>query len=97
MKLLGRQPSYGFMVKKLRQIWARKGNIDILDLDNDFYLVSFQHNEDYMEALTGGPWVITDAYLIIARWRPEFSPKREKIESVMAWVRFPDLPVPLFD
>ncbi|KAI9109367.1 hypothetical protein K1719_019421 [Acacia pycnantha] len=24
VKLLGRQPSYGFMVKKLRQIWARK-------------------------------------------------------------------------
>ncbi|KAI9121639.1 hypothetical protein K1719_008672 [Acacia pycnantha] len=38
VKLLGQQPSYGFMVKKLRQIWARKGNIDIMDLDNDFYL-----------------------------------------------------------
>ncbi|KAI9085210.1 hypothetical protein K1719_032843 [Acacia pycnantha] len=70
VKLMGRQPSYGFLVKKLRQIWARKGNIDILDLDNEFYLVSFQNHEDYMEALTGG---------------------------LVAWVRFPDLPAPLFD
>ncbi|KAI9124344.1 hypothetical protein K1719_004266 [Acacia pycnantha] len=39
VKLMGRQPSYGFMTRKLRQIWARK----------------------------------------------------------VAWVRFPDLPAPLFD
>ncbi|KAI9117469.1 hypothetical protein K1719_011635 [Acacia pycnantha] len=97
VKLLGRQPSYGFMVKKLRQIWARKGNIDIFDLANDFYLVNFQHADDYMEALTGGPWVINDAYLNVARWRPEFNPKSAQIESVVAWVRFPDLPAPLFD
>ncbi|KAI9122943.1 hypothetical protein K1719_005832 [Acacia pycnantha] len=97
VKLLGRQPAYGFMVKKLRQIWERKGKIDVFDLENDFYLVNFQHREDYMEALIGGPWVIADAYLSVARWRPEFSPKNEKIESVVAWVRFPDLPAPLFD
>ncbi|KAI9112959.1 hypothetical protein K1719_016073 [Acacia pycnantha] len=57
------------MIKKLRQLWARKG----------------------------GPWVINDAYLNVARWRPEFSPKNEHIESVVAWVRLPDLPAPLFD
>ncbi|KAI9077623.1 hypothetical protein K1719_040398 [Acacia pycnantha] len=97
VKLLGRQPSYGFMMKKLRQLWARKGNIDAFDLQNDFYLVKFQHADDYIEALTGGPWVINDAYLNVARWRPEFSPKNERIESVVAWVRLPDLPAPLFD
>ncbi|KAI9117474.1 hypothetical protein K1719_011640 [Acacia pycnantha] len=97
VKLLGRQPSYGFMVKKLKQIWERKGNIDVFDLENNFYLVNFQHNDDYMEALTGEPWVIMDAYLNVARWRPKFCPKNEKIESVVAWVRLPDLPAPLFD
>ncbi|KAI9073620.1 hypothetical protein K1719_044432 [Acacia pycnantha] len=85
------------MVKKLRQIWKRKGQIDIFDLENDFYLVSFQHLDDYMEALTGGPWVILDAYLNVARWRPNFCLKNAKIESVVAWVRLPDLPAPLFD
>ncbi|KAI9107292.1 hypothetical protein K1719_021680 [Acacia pycnantha] len=97
VKLMGRQPSYGFMVKKLRQLWERKGKIDVFDLENDFYLVNFQNNEDYMEALTGGPWVVMDAYLNVARWRPDFCPKNAKIDSVVAWVRFPDLPAPLFD
>ncbi|KAI9127053.1 hypothetical protein K1719_001612 [Acacia pycnantha] len=85
------------MVKKLRQIWERKGQIDIFDLENDFYLVSFQHLDDYMEALTGGPWVILDAYLNVARWRPDFCPKNAQIESVVAWVRLPDFPTPLFN
>ncbi|KAI9122004.1 hypothetical protein K1719_006693 [Acacia pycnantha] len=53
--------------------------------------------DDYMEALTGGPWVISDAYLSVAHWRPEFNPKNERIDSVVAWVRLPDLPAPLFD
>lgn len=97
VKLLGRQPSYGFMAKKLCQIWERKGNIEVFDMDNDFYLVSFQHGDDFMEALTGGPWVINDAYLNVARWRPEFNLKSAKVESVVAWVRFPDLPAPLFE
>ncbi|KAI9109407.1 hypothetical protein K1719_019461 [Acacia pycnantha] len=97
VKLMGRQPSYGFMIKKLKQIWERKGKIDIFDLENDFYLVNFQNREDYMGALIGGPWVILDAYLSISRWKPEFNPRIEKIESIVAWIRLPELPAPLFD
>ncbi|KAK4280733.1 hypothetical protein QN277_012314 [Acacia crassicarpa] len=97
VKLMGRQLSYGFMVKKLRQLWERKGNIEVFDLENEFFLVNFQNNEDYMEALVGGSWVIADAYLSVARWRPEFNTKNEKIESIVAWVRLSDLPAPLFD
>ncbi|KAI9085778.1 hypothetical protein K1719_032192 [Acacia pycnantha] len=97
VKLLGQQISYGYMVKKLKKIWEWKGQIDIFDLENEFYLVNFQKMDDYMEALTGGPWVISDAYLSMAWWRPEFSPKHEKIDSIVAWVRLPDLPAPLFD
>ncbi|KAI9118425.1 hypothetical protein K1719_010757 [Acacia pycnantha] len=62
VKLLGRRPSYGFMVKKLRQLWARK-----------------------------------DSYLSVARWKPDFNPKSESIDYVVAWVRLPDLPALLFD
>ncbi|KAI9114964.1 hypothetical protein K1719_013977 [Acacia pycnantha] len=56
-----------------------------------------KRSEDYMEALTGGPWVINDAYLNVSRWRPDFNPKNERIASVVAWVRLPNLPAPLFD
>ncbi|KAI9091048.1 hypothetical protein K1719_028318 [Acacia pycnantha] len=66
VKLMGRKPAYVFMQKKLRQLWERKGKIDIFDLENDFY-------------------------------QPEFNPRSEKIESLIAWVRLPELPAPFFD
>ncbi|KAI9094517.1 hypothetical protein K1719_026637 [Acacia pycnantha] len=74
-----------------------KGKIDVFDLENEFYLVTFQNMEDYMEALIGEPWVISNAYLSVGRWKPEFNMKHERIESIVAWVRFLDLPAPLFD
>ncbi|KAI9079254.1 hypothetical protein K1719_038739 [Acacia pycnantha] len=117
VKLMGRQPVYGFILKKLRQIWERKGKIDVFDLENEFYLVSFQHTEDYMGALIGGPWVIAsfqhtedymgaliggpwviaDAYLSVSHCKPEFNPRNAKIESLIAWIRVPELPATLFD
>ncbi|KAI9086946.1 hypothetical protein K1719_031107 [Acacia pycnantha] len=86
VKLMGWQLAYGFMVRKLNQIWARKGNIDVFDRENDYFSVNFQNQEDYMEALTGGPWLIANAYLNVARWRSDFNPKVAKIDYVVAWV-----------
>ncbi|KAI9078703.1 hypothetical protein K1719_039346 [Acacia pycnantha] len=85
VKLMGRKISYGFMVNKLRLLWARKGGIDVFDMENEFYLVNFQDNNDYMEAVIRGPWVDVDAYLNVARWRPDFNPKNAKIDSFVAW------------
>ncbi|CAN1842297.1 hypothetical protein LINPERHAP1_LOCUS36804 [Linum perenne] len=37
----------------------------IVDLDRSCFLVKFGNNQDYFKALTGGPWIILDRYLII--------------------------------
>ncbi|KAI9118873.1 hypothetical protein K1719_010318 [Acacia pycnantha] len=56
--------------------------------------------EEEAETTLGGKWEAlgdADAYLNVAYWRPDLNPKKGKIESVVAWVRLPDLPAPLFD
>ncbi|KAI9082448.1 hypothetical protein K1719_035591 [Acacia pycnantha] len=60
VKLLGGSLSLYFLESKLNQIWARKGVIKLGDLENEFFVVSFQEWEDYERALTCGPWVISD-------------------------------------
>ncbi|KAF7827294.1 ribonuclease H [Senna tora] len=47
-------------------------------------------------ALTGGPWIILDHYLIIRPWSSLFDPE-EKIQKLAAWVNLPDLPIELYD
>ncbi|KAI9090149.1 hypothetical protein K1719_028845 [Acacia pycnantha] len=97
VKLLGGSLSLYFLESKLNQIWARKGAIKLGNLENDFYVVSFQEWEDYERALTGGPWVISDKYLSVMRWRLGFNPRKEKIDKIAAWVCFPEIEVELFD
>ncbi|KAI9074362.1 hypothetical protein K1719_043656 [Acacia pycnantha] len=51
VKLLGGSMSLYFLESKLNQIWARRGAIKLGDLENDFFVVSFQEWEDYERAL----------------------------------------------
>ncbi|KAI9071350.1 hypothetical protein K1719_046695 [Acacia pycnantha] len=97
VKLLGGSLSLYFLESKLNQIWARNGAIKLGNLENDFFVVSFQEWEDYERALTGGPWVILDKYLSVMRWRPGFNPRKEKIDKIAAWVCFPEIEAELFD
>ena len=39
--------------EEIKPILGEESNIDVFDLENDYYLVNFQYQEDYMEALTG--------------------------------------------
>ncbi|MBA0817652.1 hypothetical protein Gohar_021748 [Gossypium harknessii] len=52
-----------------------------MDLENDFFLVRFQDENDYNKALVGGPWVIFGRYLTVRPWSPDFSIAQSGIES----------------
>ncbi|KAI9126556.1 hypothetical protein K1719_002152 [Acacia pycnantha] len=61
----------------------------ILKLLGDFYFATFDLDEDYMKALTGGPWMIFGAYLMIQPWSLDFDASGSSISKVVAWVRIP--------
>ncbi|CAI0423093.1 unnamed protein product [Linum tenue] len=64
-----------------------------MDLNNETFLVTFSNDQDYLSAITGGPWVILDHYLLVHQWTPHFRSTDKPHRSVVAWVQFPDLPV----
>ncbi|CAL1368215.1 unnamed protein product [Linum trigynum] len=64
-----------------------------MDLNNETFLVTFNNDQDYLVALTGGPWVILDHYLLVHQWTPSFRSTDKPHRSVVAWVLFPELPV----
>ncbi|KAI9073119.1 hypothetical protein K1719_044928 [Acacia pycnantha] len=47
--------------------------------------------EDYARVLTGGPWVIFGAYLVVQPWTIDFDHRSANISSVVAWIRVPGL------
>ncbi|XP_058733249.1 uncharacterized protein At4g02000-like [Vicia villosa] len=97
VKLLGRRIGYKALETRLKQMWVKKGIINIIDLTNDYYLVTFTHDQDHMMALMNGPWFIYDHYLTVKEWCPNFHPQSDTIKSVAVWVRISELPVEYYD
>lgn len=46
VKLLRRKIGYKALESRLKQMWVRKGVINIIDIGNDYFLLTFSHEDD---------------------------------------------------
>lgn len=97
VKLLGRKIGFKALETRLKQLWVQQGIMSIIDQNNDFFLVTFSHEDDLNHALTEGPWLIYDHCLIVRPWRPNFHPTSESIDEVSVWARLSGLPIEYYD
>lgn len=63
MKLLGKRINFKALKTRVKQMWVKTRIINIIDSSNDYYLVTFTHEQDHTTALTNGMWFIYDHYL----------------------------------
>ncbi|XP_057443937.1 uncharacterized protein LOC130736106 [Lotus japonicus] len=97
VSLLGKRLGFRTMKTKLSNTWRLIGEFDLLDVDNDFFLVKFDREEDKKKVIDGGPWVIFDHYLAVATWNRSFICPAAQITSTLAWVRIPGLNVTFYN
>jgi hypothetical protein len=97
VKMLGRRIGYKALENRLKQMWVRAGIITIVDLGNDYFLVTLSSKEDQQRALSNGPWLIYDHYLTVRGWSPNFNPHINHLTKVNVWVRFSGLPIEYYD
>lgn len=97
IKVLGRKVGYTYLCKQLHKLWHPKAKMELVALDDEYFLVKFNSVDDYEFAKYSGPWMILEHYLIVKDWKPNFDPKSDTTEKVIMWVRFPDLPVEYYD
>ncbi|CAL1402240.1 unnamed protein product [Linum trigynum] len=65
VRLLGLRIGFVNLCNRLRGLWRPKGNMEVKDLDHDCFLVKLDNEQDYYRALTDGPWVVYDHYLVV--------------------------------
>lgn len=94
---MGKTVGYNYLLRRLKNIWKPNAFIDLVALENGYYLVKFYAVEDYKFARDEGPWTILDHYLVVKEWTPDFDPVSDKTEKLIVWVRFPCLPIEYFD
>ncbi|KAG7565101.1 hypothetical protein ISN44_As10g018210 [Arabidopsis suecica] len=93
VKVLGRHVPIAALSRKLRELWKPSGGMYVLDLPRQFFMVRFDMEEDYLAAVTGGPWRVFGSILMVQAWAPGFDPLRDEIVTTPVWVRIANLPV----
>ncbi|XP_057456177.1 uncharacterized protein LOC130747298 [Lotus japonicus] len=95
--LLGKRLGYRLMKSKLASIWKPASGFDLMDVDNGFFMVTFDREEDKNKVIGGGPWMVFDHYLAVSTWSPEFISPAAKVQRTLAWIRIPGLNVAFYD
>lgn len=55
VKLLGGKICFNTLLNKISLIWSPQGHFQLMDLENEFYLIRFKDEEDYSKVLSTGP------------------------------------------
>ncbi|GMY19177.1 hypothetical protein FCV25MIE_14416 [Fagus crenata] len=97
IKAIGKSVGFKYMDFKIRSLWKPQGDMQIIDLGLDFFLVRFKLSDDYWNVVNGGPWFIKQQFLSVRCWSPGFRPPEAKITTTAVWVRLPELPIELYD
>lgn len=82
VKLLGKNIGFRWMNQRIHRLWDREGDVKVIDLTDEHYLVRFAAEKDYLHALFDGPWMVADHYLMVQRWRPMFRTNDNSVERL---------------
>lgn len=93
VKVLGRTVGIAVLQKKLRELWKPSGGMYVVDLPRQFFMVRFEKEEEYLGALTGGPWKAFGSYLMVQAWSAEFDPLKDDIVTTPVWIHLLNIPV----
>lgn len=55
IKLRGRKIGYRYLLHKLKNMWQFSEELVLMDLGNDFYLIKFKDENNYIKVFHGGP------------------------------------------
>ncbi|CAI0391510.1 unnamed protein product [Linum tenue] len=93
VRLLGLRIGFTNLCNRLKGLWRPQGNMEVKDLDHDCFLVNLDNEQDYYRALTDGPWVIYDHYLVVQQWSPRFKASDPLPKTMIVWVQLPALKI----
>ncbi|KAK9018310.1 hypothetical protein V6N11_001288 [Hibiscus sabdariffa] len=74
LKLLGCRIGYNTLKSKIYDMWKSKLAFKLMDIENDYFLATFQSRDDFLNALVDGPWTVFCHYLTVKPWIEDFSP-----------------------
>ncbi|XP_028547904.1 uncharacterized protein LOC110098388 [Dendrobium catenatum] len=94
---VGPRPTYLSLQSAIRKVWSLKGAVELLSLNDGFFLFKFASPEDFETVWTGGPWFLFGRPFILQQWTPKFKPRLEECNSIPIWIKIVDLPLAVWN
>ncbi|XP_062028631.1 uncharacterized protein LOC133744555 [Rosa rugosa] len=93
-KIFGKRVPPKKIVRKCNQHWANlQGTVRMRQLINGWYTLEFTYLQDVEFVLEHCPWFVKGRIFHIRGWYPVFNPRTAVIETLILWVRLPNLPI----
>ncbi|KAK9015264.1 hypothetical protein V6N11_006380 [Hibiscus sabdariffa] len=96
IKIIGRRIGYVTLRNKLHEVWKPNQAFKLMDIENDYFLVTFRSRVDYLHVLADGPWTVFGHYVSVEPWSEDFSTAQPYPSNIVAWIRLPGLLVTLY-
>ncbi|XP_020675529.1 uncharacterized protein LOC110094606, partial [Dendrobium catenatum] len=77
----------------IKRTWSLKGSVQLLSLNDGFFLLRFSCVEDFDMVWSRGVWFLLGKPFVLQKWHPKFVPKKEDFATVPIWVKIHDLPL----
>lgn len=97
IKLLGCNLGHSVIAQQLKYQWKPKGMITMSDVGNYFYVVWLSIKANYKTTIFEGSWLISDHYLTVQRWNPNFDAEPSTVMKLLVWIRILKIPMYCFD
>ncbi|XP_020697335.2 uncharacterized protein LOC110110279 [Dendrobium catenatum] len=88
-----RRPYYEALLGAIKRTWSLKGSVQLLSLNDGFFLLRFSCVEDFDMVWSRGVWFLLGKPFVLQKWHPKFVPKRVDFATVPIWVKIHDLPL----
>ncbi|GJR88153.1 ribonuclease H-like domain-containing protein [Tanacetum coccineum] len=66
---------------------------NLMKNDDGVFLFKFESKEGLEKVLERGPWIIRNTPLILNRWTPNMSLKRDEVNKIPVWIKLYNVPV----
>ncbi|KAK9025195.1 hypothetical protein V6N11_065091 [Hibiscus sabdariffa] len=81
---------------KLYEIWKPSQAFKLMDIENDYFLVTFRSRTDYSHVPAAGPWLVFGYYILVEPWTKDFTTAQPYPSKIIAWICLPGLPMTLY-
>lgn len=77
----------------LMGIWGNPAGFKLMELEDKYYQIAMEKEEDIHRILKGSPWIVRNVWLVVHPWDRQVSPSSMNFAKVPLWIQLWGLPV----